>query len=228
MKKLTLALVLLVSMNVCSWAQQDPTAEQIVSKYANLCAEKGYLDTIRTTRIQAYALSGSDSIKLTILKDAGRGYYTKIATPNGDQVRVYREGKAMMMMGEDKQAISDKKELDDMKLQSHILPDMVYKKLGYKMTLEGISKRDGVEYHVVKLVSPNGYTKTNYYETETGLLRLIYDQNGVKVELLDYVKFKGGLYARKNVLSFPDGNTLEIYMTDMVNNEPIDASLFKL
>lgn len=227
MKKIILLAIVFGSCTCLPlFAQDDVTAEQVVAKYVQVCADKGYIDTIRTVRIVAKAVVESDTITMLILKDAGRAYYVKITTPNGEQVRIYNQGAAVIIAGASKQDITDKAELDEMKLQSHILPDMVYKKLGYKMTMEGMSKLDGVEYYVVRLESPNGYVKTNYYEKESGLLRIIKDQNGITSILEQYVKFKGGLYPKRNVLTFPDGGSLEVILAEISNNEPIDPALF--
>ncbi|HYF31821.1 MAG TPA: hypothetical protein VD993_11940 [Chitinophagaceae bacterium] len=206
---------------------QDHEAEQIVFNYVKLVADKGYLDTIRTTKIIATAkIQGGDSMNILILKDAGRAYYMKVTTSQGQQVRIYNKGKAVMMVGSEKTAITDAAELDELKLQTNILPDVAYKKHGYKMTLEGISKLDGVEYHAVRLESPNGYTKTNYYETKTGLLRRI-DVGGIITQLTEYVKFKGGLYNKRNIVTFPEGAVLEMVIEEITNNEKIDPAVFE-
>jgi hypothetical protein len=226
MKKLIAALILFSSLHVGLQAQ-DLTAEQIVAKYANICADKGYLDTIRSTKVVVKIIVEEDTMTGSILKISGRSFYQKVTGEAGESVRIYNNGRGVEIIGTNKQNITDKGELDEMKLQSYILPDMEYKKLGYKMTLEGESKLEGVEYHVVKLVSPNGYTKTNYYEKATGLLRLKIDQSGMKTELKEYVKIKGGLYPKVNKLIFQDGLTLTIILTEMSNNVAIDPAIFE-
>lgn len=198
-----------------------------MARYVEVIAEKGYLDTVRNTRIVAKAVLGEDTITVVMIKDAGRSYYVKSRFRDQEEVKVYHNGAAATIINGRVERITDKAELDDLKLHSHILPDAVYKKLGYKMTLEGVSKLDGVEYNVVKLQSPNGYVATNYYEKESGLLRIIKGKEGIKVELTEYTRVKGMLYNRRNLMTFPEGGTLELVLHDVVNNEKLDPSLFK-
>ena len=226
MKKLIAALVLFSSLHVGTQAQ-DLTAEQIVAKYANICADKGYLDTIRTLKIVLKTVVDGDSVTITIWKVAGQSIRQTMAGALGENARIYHNGSGVQTVGTEKYVITDKGELDEMKLQTYILPDMAYKKLGYKMTSEGESKLDGVEYDIVKLVSPNGYIKTNYYEKSTGLLRLRIDQNGVRTTLPEYIKYKGGLYPSVNTVSFPDGNSMKIVLVEISNNVEIDPAIFK-
>ena len=226
--KRTLALTLSLLLFTCirSFAQ-DETGEQVVNRYIKLIADKGYVDTIRTTRMEAMGVLNNDTLNVTILKEAGRSYYIKVQGPNGEQVRIYNKGAAVLITGGNKEKITDRAELDELKLVTNILPDMFYKKNGYKMILEGMSKQDGVEYNIVRLESPNGYVKTNYYERESGLLRIVVDPDGIKTQLTEYVKFKGGLYNKRNIITFPDGLVMELVIKEIVHNEKIDPAVFQ-
>ena len=228
MKKLISTLILFYSLQLCALAQ-DLTAEQIVAKHVELTVNKGYFDTVTTNKtIAKAALSARDTVTLTVFKVAGRSLFMEFAVKGNTITQIYNQGTAAYFTNDKKEKVTSKSELEDLKLQTYMLPEAMYKQLGYKLTLEGDSRQDGVEYNVVKLESPSGYERTHYYEKSSDLLRIIVNNDDIKFHITEYVPFKGGMYPGKMTVYFPEGGgSFALTVTEYSDNAPIDPAVFK-
>src|SRR5688572_6833645 len=160
MKKLISTLILFYALQLCVFAQ-DLTAEQIVAKHVELTVNKGYFDTVTTNKtIAKAALSPRDTVTLTVFKVAGRSLFMEFAVTGNTITQIYDQGTAAYLTNGKKEKVTSKSELEDLELQTYLLPEAMYKQLGYKLTLAGDSRQDGVEYNVIKLESPSGYERT--------------------------------------------------------------------
>ncbi|HEX6181120.1 MAG TPA: hypothetical protein VFZ47_07710 [Chitinophagaceae bacterium] len=227
MKKLVSALVLFSFLCLCATAQ-ELTAEQVVARHAEVTIRKGFLDTIRTYKMVAECvMSTGDSFKYTTVAIAGHAFYTHVASKGVTYVKIYNQGTAFSIQNGKKEFITEKSELDRLKLLTYMMPDAMYKQLGYRFTLEGESRQDGIEYYIVKLVSPNGHEQLNYYDKQSGLLTIIIDPVVGRTQLLRYEPFVGGFYMQKFVHHTKTGEAIESTISEFRPNVEIDPELLE-
>ena len=228
MKKLVSALVLFSFLCLCATAQ-ELTAEQIVARHIEVTVNKGYSDTIRSNKLVARAIltPEQDTLTMTIIKVPGQSYYRQFTGTHNDIKLIYHQGSGAHVVGKEKEKISDKAELDDLKIATYLVPELKYKELGCKLKLEGEARRDGVEYYVVKLQTPNGNESTRYFDKQSGLLTIVYNKDGSVIHITGYIGFKGGLYPNKFTVLFPNGGALEMTVVEYDDNVKIDPSLFE-
>jgi hypothetical protein len=60
-------------------------------------------------------------------------------------------------------------ELEKLKMEAEIFPELKYQKMGYKTELKGIGQINGKDAYVIEVTSPSNSVTTDYYSTETGL-----------------------------------------------------------
>jgi len=209
-----------------AYAQTGVTAEQVLNRYVEKTGGEKRWKSVHTTMFRGVVtLENGDSIVFAVVK-APNKYYIKTTTPDGVWATIYRSGVGVSVHSGKIDTIYDKQKLDDLKLQSSILPDMEYKKLMYKMELSGVQKLDNIDYYEIKLISPNGSTTWNYYDKKTGLLRMINYENKSKATFPEYKEFNGCLYPDRELLKLPDGRVIDMVLKGIMVNIPIDERLF--
>jgi len=125
--------------------------------------------------------------------------------------------------------ITDITMLDELKLHSNMLPDAMYKKMGYAISIEAIEKVLDWECYKLKLQSPNGPIKFSYYKKSTGLLRMAKSPSGETVLYPEYKKYIEGAVIPEIALQLlPTGDTLKLTRRYMYINEIIDTNIFNL
>ncbi|MFL5765012.1 MAG: insulinase family protein [Bacteroidia bacterium] len=84
------------------------------------------------------------------------------------QKQVYdgKVGKQSSMQGKKDLEGAD---LDDIKSQAVINPEMNYEKMGYKLNLKGIEEINGKDAYILEVTSPKGKTSTEWYDVESKL-----------------------------------------------------------
>ena len=227
MKRLVFALLLFSFKCLCATAQ-DLTAEQIVARHVEVTINKGYLDTIRNFKLVGIGVTDSgDSIRMTAVAITGRACYMQIARKEVLQIQVYNKGAAFSIINGQREFITDKSELDGLKLLTYMIPEAMYKKLGYRLTLEGESRQNGIEYYIVKRTSPNGHEQLNYYDKKTGLLSIIIDPAIGRTQVLQYEPFVGGFYMQKCVHHYKTGASMEFTISEFSANVEVEPELLE-
>ncbi|RVU02021.1 hypothetical protein EOD41_08710 [Mucilaginibacter limnophilus] len=95
-----------------------------------------------------------------IIKDASKKcYYEKTTIGDSIWTQIYIRGVAVMLHTNKVDTLHSKIELEEPHLQSHILPDMEFEKLGYKLNLIGLHKFKNFDCYGTKITSPAGKGK---------------------------------------------------------------------
>ena len=84
----------------------------------------------------------------------------------------------------------DGKELEDMKIEAAMFPELNFEQLGVNQKLEGIEEIKGNETYRVLLTYPSGTQSTRFYDVKTGLLIRETGDQGI-AEFSDYREENG-------------------------------------
>jgi len=223
-----LAIVFIFLLNPSLYAQQDSLAKAIINRYVEKIGGEQRWSAIHTTQFRdVVELKDGDSVEYITIKDYPDKYYQKTSYKNNTGILIYNAGIGLDIYNGKIDTIHDVKRLDNLKLQSCILPDASYEKLGYKIELLGIHKFENFDSYEIKLVSPNGAITWNYYDKESGLLRMVYQENKSKTIFPEYREYKGCLYPYRMFFVLADGRVLDVQTRSILIDETVDQNIFK-
>ncbi|MBS1503677.1 MAG: hypothetical protein JST32_16525, partial [Bacteroidetes bacterium] len=221
-------LIFIFLINTSVYAQQDVTAEQIVKKYVEKLGGEQRWNEIHSTQFRDVTeLKDGDSVEFVIIKQYPNKYYQRVTNQKDTSISIYNAGVGVSIHNGKIDTIHDAAKLDNLKLQSCILPDISYQVLGYKMELQGIHKFSNMDCYEIQFTSPNGTVTWNYYDTQSGLLRMVYQEDKSKTIFPDYEEYKGCLYPSRMFYVLADGRIMEVKTKSILVNEKVDPAVFK-
>lgn len=168
------------------------TANEVVKKYIAAIGGEKAMSKVKDITINASTNMQGMVIGFDIYKKAPNKYMMKIGA--GDMVfqKIVVNGNEGAMIspmgGENKKMEAD--ELEDMKMESALFPELKYLEPSMKLNLEGIETIEGAEAYKVTLQKPSGKTSTMYYDVQSNLLIREISEQGV-VEYSDYKAVNG-------------------------------------
>jgi hypothetical protein len=126
------------------------------------------------------------------------------------------------MQGEDKELQG--KELEEMKYQSLMFPEINYPGYGMKTELLGMEQVNGKDAYKLVITYPNGNTDTDYFDVVSGLRVRSIGQSGVK-DLADYKAVDGILFPHS--MSQEMGpQSMKLTVTSIAINSKIKDEMF--
>lgn len=125
-------------------------------------------------------------------------------------------------------------EIKSTKADAQMNKELMYKELGYTMTLEGIEEINGKPAYKIKLIDPAGNEEYQYYDTETKLLVYVMSMEEgpdgsemtVTTEYSDYRDVKGVKYPFKR-LRMMGPQIMDITVTSVEVNTKLSDDIFK-
>ena len=85
--------------------------------------------------------------------------------------RMVYDGETARMSGMAGNKVLEGDELEEMRMEAVLFPELRYDELGYKTELtEMVMSEDGNALYVIKVISPNGKEATKYFNAGNGLL----------------------------------------------------------
>lgn len=146
------------------------TAQTVLKKYIDAIGGETNVNKIKeftmkgTLKVQGMTLTLNRAYKMP-------GKFFSEVTMNGQvvekQVLNGEKGKSSGMQGS-KDVTGE--ELEKLKLDAELFPEVNYQKLGYKTELKGIEKVNGKDAYVLGKISPSNSISTDYFDVETGLI----------------------------------------------------------
>jgi zinc protease len=222
------AIIFIFLLNTSAYAQQDSSAKAIVNRYVEVIGGAKRWAAIHSTRFRCIAqMENGDSIEFVIVKNSPNKFYQKVTSKTDTWIYKYSGGVGVGIHNGQADTIKDLKVLDKLKLQSYILPDMNYESIGYKIKLEGTRKLDSIDYYEVMLESPNGAISWNYYDKESGLLRMVYQDDKSKTIFPTYKEYEGCLFPDRMFFVYSNGSVMEVETRETIINQENEDSLFK-
>ncbi|MCG8411619.1 MAG: insulinase family protein [Bacteroidales bacterium] len=145
------------------------TADLVIEKYIKAVGGKEKLEKIQDVTMEASANMGGMTIKQTIYKKAPNKF-AMIMSMNGNvMMKQAFNGKRAIMKGfqGEQEIVGD--DLENLKVEAVINPELKYAELNVKFTLESVEKVGDKKAYKLKVVNPTGKTVYDYYDMESGL-----------------------------------------------------------
>lgn len=145
------------------------TAETVLEKFIDAIGGKDSIEKIQdVTMIASTSMNGME-IKQTIYKKAPNKY-ASITTMNGNVLmqQSYNGERGLMKGFQGEKEITGD-ELEALKVEATVSPELKYKELGIKVSLEAIEKINEKDAYKLKLVSQSGQKSYDYYDVNSGL-----------------------------------------------------------
>ena len=207
--------------------QQTINPEQILEHYVEKLGGKEKWESIRTAKyILETEIDSLSGFKTIFYKEPPGKYCMVTLAGNRESRIIYNNGKAGKIVDGISETITDQDEIERLKLSACILPDMVYKEMGYNMKLLGIEKWKGTNCYKIKLTSPSGKEDLNFYEKESGLLSMIIHGKGTKSLFNEYKEFDGCLFPVKMSYVLSNDEVWTITVKEVHLNKIIEESVF--
>lgn len=224
MRKQLLLTALFIFSCFLGFAQKLPSADAIIARYVKMIGGEKW-STIKTSEFHGTATVGDKKLKITVVKAGPGKYYQSLEGEGLSIIEIYDSGKAIVLQNGKPINITDTVMLDHYELQSHILPDISYKQLGYKRQLLGMQNINEEPCYKISLTSKNGSVNLNYYEKKSGLLIAI-DKSGQRSLLTDYKPYKGYSIPYTISSEMGSGNALTTRVDEWLINDKGSLALF--
>lgn len=148
------------------------TAEGINEAYIESIGGEKALSKVKDVTINATTNMQGMTIGFDIFRKAPNKYIMKLGA--GDMVFqqvIFNGSEAIVKspMGGGDQKIEGE-ELENLKYESILNPELIYDEIGVKLHLDGIETIDGVDAYKITLTKPNGKTAVRYFDVATNLL----------------------------------------------------------
>lgn len=231
MKRCALILLVILSSFTLK-AQNNLTAKQIIERYIQLSGSFSGLENSKVL-VSSNPIDGR-SLTLEIIRDSSNRFY-QVTTQYkherskknkvSETIQIYNEGKAIEITNGNKKFITDSKALEGLRLDSYLFMELGYIKENYSLILEGEETIEGSSCYKIKIVSPKGVVKTNYYDKETGLLTYIHKER-IHTYLKDYAEVNGKFINKSTILENSNGLSLTFNLQTMTFNEKLEPNLF--
>jgi hypothetical protein len=200
------------------------TAEDVNNAYINAIGGSKVLAKVKDITMNATTSMQGMTIGFDIYRKAPNKYMMKIGA--GDMVfqKIIFNGTEGVMIspmgGENKKM--EGAELEDMKLESMLFPELNYASNGVKLKLDGIETLESGDAYKVVLTMPSGKESTRYFDVNSSLLVKEISEQGTS-EFSDYreinkIKFPFKLKQSMGPQSI-DLTVLTIKVNDKINDD---------
>lgn len=144
------------------------TAERVVEDYLSAIGGRSRLEALEDSRINMIMEVQGMSLESEILRKAPDKYLMSIRMGETLLSRISYDGTVGKVTGMQGEQILEGEDLNDLKAQSHFLPELDYRGNGLVPTLVSLEIIDGQEAYKIELKDPSGGMYTEYYDTQTG------------------------------------------------------------
>lgn len=204
------------------------TAEAVNSAYIAAIGGEKELSKIKDITLNATTSMQGMTIGFDIYRKAPDKYMMKIGAGEMVFQQIVFDGTNAHMVspmgGENKQL--EGAELEDMKFEAQLNPELKYEELGIKLKLDGIEQIGQTEAYKVTLTKPSGKTSTRYFETKTNLLiKEVSDQGSI--EYSDYREV-GKLKFPYKMAQSGGGQSIDLNVISVKINSKLSDDLFTI
>lgn len=208
-------------------APEGVTAETVLNAYLDAIGGQKNLSKVNSISMDMKASMQGKPLQIEVTIDGSGKLYQAISM-NGNvmQKQVYNGEKAIVSGMQGTQSLEGD-ELNKMKEEAVLFPEMNYLKEGYTTVLKGMDTKYDEEVYVLKITSPSGAEKTNFYSVESGLLlgseEMTETPQGSFMNsstYSEYTTIKGVKYPFK-IVEGVGPQTIEMYMNELKVNPKV-------
>lgn len=204
------------------------TAEAINSSYIAAIGGEKELSKIKDITLNATTSMQGMTIGFDIYRKAPNKYMMKVGAGEMVFQQIVFDGENALMVspmsGENKKL--EGPELEDMKFEAQLNPELKYEELGIKLNLEGIEQVGQIEAYKITLTKPSGKTSIRYFDTKSNLLiKEISDQG--TIEYSDYREV-GKLKFPYKMAQSGGGQSIDLNVISVKINSKLSDDLFTI
>ena len=138
------------------------------------------------------------------------------------QESTFNNGEAVMTLQGQTQEIPPGPQLDVLREEAVIFPELYYAEAGYSLELRGIEEVGGKQVYAMVVKSKSGSSSTKYFDLETGLMLKEESQTGAR-EITEYQEIEGLKFPKKMKLTIPGLGAVEAEVEVKLNSGVADA-----
>lgn len=215
-------------------APEGVTAQSVLAAYIDAIGGEKNVEKVKSISMDMKATMQGMPLEIEITID-GEGKLFQAIKMNGNvmQKQVYNGEKAIMSGMQGTQNLEGD-DLNKMKEEAVLFPEMNYMKGDYTIELKGIDTKFDEEVYVLRITSPYGSEKTNFYSVESGLLlgseEMIESPQGSFMnssEFTEYTTVKGVKYPFK-ISEGMGPQTIEMFMNELTVNPKVAADKYSV
>jgi hypothetical protein len=211
-----------------SYTSNSQTVQEILKKFIDSSGGEKRISKIRSSHFEMISISENDTIFITIDKEKPNKYASVLISHGKRFGMVFNNGKCINLTDSTTNEIKDTSVLEELLVQSNILPEMSYDLNKYKIEKD-TAHIGSIIYNVLKIYSPtNRFLSTNYYHPVTGMLDIFADAYGRLCYYMDYRYYKGFNLPRKAILVQPDGVQIHMEVTNIKLDVPTNPVFYNL
>lgn len=204
------------------------TAEDVNKAYITAIGGEKALSKVKDITMNASTNMQGMVIGFDVYRKAPNKYMMKVGA--GDMIFQQitfngTEGQLFSPMGGETKKLEGS-ELEDLKLEATLNPELKYSELGVKLKLEGIETINETEAYKVVLTYPSGKESTRYFDTKTNYLIKEISEAGT-IELSDYRSVNNLMFPFKIKQSMGP-QIIDLNVLTMKVNSKLGDELFQL
>jgi zinc protease len=209
--------------------------KDIIVKFINAVGGEQNWKNVNDITKKMIVVIGKDTLDLEEYKKAPNKYYQVLSAEGSVfQKKVFdgTNGVESTMQGE---TPFDESAIEEMNEEAKFVGEIKYLEPGYKLEQKGTEKINGKDAYILKVTSPTGKIKMQYYDLQTGFkvkeVQTISMGNNtatLQFTMFDYKEVKGGLKYPFTTIQKTPGGEFKIYVKSIDINTGIDDSKFKL
>lgn len=145
------------------------TTKQVLDKYIQAVGGVDNIGKVKDITMNASLTVQGMTLSVKMIYKIPGQYLTEIVM-NGQtfQKQVYNKGTGKIS-GMQGNKVVEGEELDKMKLEAELFPELKYDAYGYKAELKEVVDVNGKAVYVIEVTSPTGKTSRDFYSVESGL-----------------------------------------------------------
>ena len=150
-------------------APEGVTSESVLNKYIEAVGGEKAINKLKSARTVYNASFQGMNFNITTINVMPNKYLN--VTKVGEQVfeRTVYNGQSGQVTGIQGKKSMSEEELNNMKTESLLFPELAFKGGGYELQLKGVDAKYGEEAYVLEIKMPDDKVQTNYYSTGSGL-----------------------------------------------------------
>ncbi|GJM32008.1 MAG: peptidase M16 [Saprospiraceae bacterium] len=145
------------------------TADQVLDRYIRAIGGEKKLARIRDLIWWSEAETGGEPIKTVLRKKTGSKMNLSVENNGKLQVQIKCDGKKAGIWNSGKARSIEGEELNRLKIQSPLFPELVFMDSLYKKEKLGITQMNGVEAYHLRVTSPDNIQVELFFDLNTGL-----------------------------------------------------------
>jgi zinc protease len=182
----------------------DVTSEEILNKYITAIGGEAKLRAIKTAVIESQAEIQGMKLTFVAMHDENQAAYNQKVLMMGNVASnlVVKGDKGKMMAGPQSKDFTAE-ELEDIKQNINIFPELHYKALGLQVDLEGVKEVEGEEAYKIVVSNGKGSSQVNYYSVKTGLKIMNENPQSGETIYSNYQEVDGVKFPMKSLMKSP-------------------------